>query len=209
MAGHHHDKKPSRKGELRRRWRAFLEDGSIASLRSEGRLVALYVLQVADWSTCEVRFTYRRAARCICVHVTSVRRGVSQLVEAGILEVLEKSAGPGKTKYRICERAQRVSTPDTSRARLCTRAVPTPDTSGARSGHEPCAQRTPVVRAARTGRVHGSVFLSGSPVRTSEKSSEATAMAGAGPARPCRTQQDSDSTAVVDGGSTTGAEVNQ
>jgi len=187
---------PSRKGELRRRWRAFLEDGSIASLRSEGRLVALYVLQVADWSSCEARFTYRRAARCICVHVTSVRRGVLQLIEAGILEVLEKSAGPGKTKYRVRDCTQPVSTPDTSGARLCTRAVSTPDTSGVQTGHEPCALRTPLVRAARTGCVHGSVFLSGSSVRTSEKTSEATAMAGSGPARPCPKPEESNSAAA-------------
>lgn len=197
MAGHDRDKKPSRKGELRRRWRAFLEDGSIASLRSEGRLVALYVLHVADWSSCEVRFTYRRAAMCICVHVTSVRRGVSQLIQAGILEVLEKSRGTGKTKYRICERAQAVPTPDTSGARLRTRAVPTPDTSGARSVHEPCAHRTPLVRAARTGCAHDSVFLSGSSVRTSEKTSEATAMAGAVPARPCHMPSQSDPPAAA------------
>ena len=195
MARQSPSKKPSHKGELRRRWRAFSEDGSIASLRSEGRLVALYVFQAADWSTCEVRFTYRRAAKFMCVHVTSIRRGVLQLLEAGIIEVLEKGVGSGKTRFRLCERARAVRAPDTSRARERAQPVRAPDTSGARSGHEPCAPRAPVVRAARTGRVHSSVFFSGSSVRTSEGTSEATALAGAGPAMPCPTPNDVESAA--------------
>jgi hypothetical protein len=195
MARQFPSKKPSHKGELRRRWRALLEDGSLAALRSEGRLAALYVLQAADWSTCEVRFTHRRAAKFMCVHVTSVRRGVSQLIDAGILEVLEKGVGSGKTRFRVCERARAVRAPDTSGARERARAVRAPDTSGARSGHEPCAPRAPLVRAARTGCARNSVLFSGSSVRTSEGTSEATAMAGAGPARPCPTPKDVESAA--------------
>jgi hypothetical protein len=176
-------KKPHRKAELRTRWRAMLEDGSLASLRSEGRLVALYVLCMADWASCEARFSMRRAAKGIGVHPTTVRRGISQMIDAGILEVLHKGEGTEKSRFRVVLRAQPVRTPDTSGARLRARAVRAPDTSGARSGHEPCAERTRVVSGARTRCAHNSVFISGSPVRTSEISSTADAGAGVGPAR--------------------------
>lgn len=195
MAGHSHHKK-SRKAESQSRWRAFLEDGSLAALGSEGRLVALYVFLNANWSSCEVKYSHRRAAKSLCVHTTSVRRGTDQLVKTGILEVLERGEGTGRTTFRICERAQGVRAPDTRRARERAQGVRAPDTQCARSGHEACHERAPVVRAARTGGARNSVFLSGSSVRTSEKTSEATAMAGAGPARPCPTSEDSDSAAV-------------
>ena len=196
MAAYPYEKQPSRKGELRRRWRAFMDDGSLAGLGSEGRLVALYVFLNANWTSCEIRYTCRRAAKSLCVHTTSVRRGTSQLVKAGILEVLEKGEGTARTAFRICERAQGVRAPDTRRARERAQGVRAPDTQCARSGHEACAERAPVVRAARTGCARNSVFLSGSSVRTSEKNSEATAMAGAGPARPCPPAQDSRSSAA-------------
>jgi hypothetical protein len=196
MAAYPYEKQPSRKGELRRRWRAFMDDGSLAGLGSEGRLVALYVFLNANWTSCEIRYTCRRAAKSLCVHPTSVRRGTAQLVKAGILEVFEKGEGTARTAFRICERAQGVRAPDTRRARERAQGVRAPDTQCARSGHEACAERAPVVRAARTGCARNSVFLSGSSVRTSEKNSEATAMAGAGPARPCPPSQDSRSSAA-------------
>jgi hypothetical protein len=176
-------KKPNPKALLRTRWRELLADGSLATLRSEGRLVALYVLSVADWGTCQARFSMRRAAKGIGVHPTTVRRGILQMVDAGILEILHKGEGSSKTTYRVSGRAQLVRAPDTSGARERARVVSTPDTSGARSGHEPCAPRTPLVRAPDTGCAHDSVFLSGSPVRTSERTSTATAGAGLSPAR--------------------------
>jgi len=177
------EKKPHRKAELRTRWRAMLEDGSLAALRSEGRLIALYVLCVADWSSCEARFSMRRAARAIGVHPTTVRRGIVQMIDGGILEVLHKGEGPEKSSFRVLGRARAVRAPDTSGARQRARAVRAPDTARARSGHEPCAQRAQGVSGARTGCAHDSVFISGSPVRTSEISSTADAGAGLGPAR--------------------------
>ena len=201
--------KKSRKAESQSRWRAFLEDGSLAAMGSEGRLVALYVFLNANWSSCEVRYSYRRAAKSLCVHTTSVRRGTDQLVKAGILEILEKGEGNERTTFRIAERAQGVRAPDTRRARERAQGVRAPDTQCARSGHVACAQRARPVRGARTGGARNSVFVSGSSVRTSDKNSEATAVAGAGPARPCPTPQELDYAAVVDGGSTTGAEVNR
>lgn len=179
------DKKPSRKGELRRRIRALFEDGSVARLGSEGRLVANWVFHVADWSTCEARFSYRRAAKAMCSHVTSVRRAISQMIEAGIIEPLGKEGNSGKSRFRILERAQPVLTADTPCARERARPVRAHDTPCARTEHTVCAPRTRPVRAARTPCARESVLLSGSPVRTSESTSEATAMAGETPARPC------------------------
>ena len=133
-------KKPSRKGEMRRRWRAMMDDGSLAALRSEGRLAALYVLYAADWSSCHVRLSMRRAAKSLGVHTTTVRRGIAQMISGGLLEVLEPGEGGGRTLYVVSERARAVRAPDTSRARSRAPAVRAPDTGGARPGHEPCAQ---------------------------------------------------------------------
>lgn len=176
-------KRPNPKALLRTRWRQLLADGSMARLRSEGRLVALYVLSVADWSSCVARFTVRRAAKGIGVYPNTVRRGLSQLVEAGILEVLDKPSGNGKSSFLILGRTPLVTPPGTSGAHKWARVVPTRVTSGAHMGHEPCPPRAPLVPTPDTGCVHSSVFLSGSPVRTSERSSTADAGAGLRPAR--------------------------
>lgn len=138
------------KFETRRRWLAMMKDGSIAALRSEGRLVALYVFYAADWTSGEVRFSMRRIASMLGVQPTTVRRGISQLLDRGILEILGKPEGAGATLYGVCERAPLVRAPDTSRAQSRTRAVRSPDTSGAQSAHEPCAVRTRPVRGLRT-----------------------------------------------------------
>lgn len=138
------------KFETRRRWLAMMKDGSIAALRSEGRLVGHYVFYAADWTTGEVRFSMRRVAKLFGVHPTTVRRGIAQLLERGILEILGKPEGPGSTLYGVCERAPLVRAPDTSGAQSRTRAVRSPDTSGAQSAHEPCAVRTRAVRGLRT-----------------------------------------------------------
>jgi len=148
----------------------MLKDGSLAGLRSEGRLVALYVFYAADWTTCEVRFSMRRLAGLLGVQPTSVRRGISQLLDCGILEILGKPAGPGSTLYGICDRARAVRTPDTSGAQDRARVVRSPDTSGAQTAHEPCADRTRPVRGLRTLCARNSVLSSGSPVTTTETS---------------------------------------
>jgi hypothetical protein len=133
------NEKPARKAELRTRWRLAMEDGSLASLRSEGRLVALYVFLKADWSTCEVRFSMRKVAEVLGVQPTTVRRGVSQIVAAGILRVLGKSADGLQTKFVVERCAPLVRTPDTSRAQPRAPLVRTPDTSGAQRAHTLCA----------------------------------------------------------------------
>jgi hypothetical protein len=184
------EKTPSRKGELRRRWRAMLENGSIASLRSEGRLVALYVLYAADWSSCEVRFSMRHAARLIGVHPTAVRRGVGQLVSVGIIENLGASGRAGLTRFVIGRRAHTVSTPDTSRVQGRAQAVSTPDTSGAQGGHEPCPARAQPVSRVRTLCARNSVLSSGIPVNTSGYTSAATPAGGLEPPQASRPSED-------------------
>lgn len=179
-------KKPHHKAALRSRWREFLADGSLASLGSEGRLVALYVFERADWSTCEVRFSFRRAAEAMKSHITTVRRGVAQLVETGVIEVLEPGSGRSRTKYVIPLRARSVPTPDTQCARTRARSVRAPDTPCARAEHVACAQRAHSVPTARTGGARHSVSFSGSSVRTSERISEETNGGGVGPPRGLR-----------------------
>jgi hypothetical protein len=173
--------KPDR-GNLRRCWRAMLKDGSLAGLRSEGRLVALYVFYAADWSTCQIRLSMRRVAGLLGVQPTTVRRGISQLLAGGVLEILGKPAGPGSTLYGIPDRARAVRTPDTSGAQDCARVVRSPDTSGAQSAHEPCADRTRPVRGLRTLCARNSVLFSGSPVTTTGSSNTAQPAGGEEPA---------------------------
>lgn len=163
----------------------MLEDGSLAALRSEGRLMALYVLHMADWSSCELKFSMRRAARAMAVQPTTVRRGVSQLIDSGILEVLAKTSGPGPTRFVVSDRARAVRTPDTSGAQDCAQVVRSPDTSGAQSGHEPCADRARAVRGARTLCARNSFLFSGSSVTTTELPTEATPGGGAEPPQAC------------------------
>ena len=174
-------KKAGSKGELRSRWKAMLEDGSLSGLRSEGRLMALYVLYTADWSTCEVRFSMRKVAVRLAVQPTTVRRGVSQLVDAGILRVLGKSGDGVTRRFEVQGRARAVRTPDTSGAHPRAPLVRTPDTSGAHPAHEPCAARARVVRSARTRCAHDSVLASGIPVNTSGDTSAAPPTSGRGP----------------------------
>jgi hypothetical protein len=192
----------SSRGELRRRWREMLKDGSLAALRSEGRLVALYVFHAADWTSCEVRFSMRRVAGILGVHPTTVRRGISQLLDGGILEILGKPVGPGSTLYVVPERARAVRAPDTSGAQERARVVRSPDTSGAQSAHEPCAVRTRPVRGLRTLCARNSVLFSGSPVTTTESSTAALPAGGEEPAGgvPVSQREEGDSAAGLTGG---------
>jgi len=173
------------KGELRRRVRAFITDGTLTKLGSEGRLLALYVFDRADWTTCEVRFSRRHVARVLGVSPTAIRRGVEQLSEQGILAISERSAGSGKTKFVVADRTHSVSTPDTPRVHPRTHSVSTPDTPRVRSAHTVCPERARSVSGARTPCDHYSVLFSGiHSVNTSEGSSTAEASARAGTAEP-------------------------
>lgn len=174
------------KGEMRRRWKALSQDGSIARLRSEGRLVALYVFLVADWTTCQIRIPLRRAARFMGVYPTAIKRGLEQLLAEGILEDSERKDTHGNTFWLIKKRTQGVYRAHTSGVRPGTRAVYGAHTSGVQSAHEPCTERTHTVYSAHTGCEHNSVLSSGSPVRTSGCTSAETAGAGRKPAPPLR-----------------------
>ena len=175
-------KEPSRQGEMRRRWRAMLEDGSLASLRSEGRLAALYVLYAADFSTCQVRMSIRRAAKLVGVHPTTMRRGIAQMVSFGVLEVLEKPEGSGRTVFLVTARAPVGPPPGTSGVQERAPVVSTPGTSRAQSGHEPCAERAPVVSGARTLCARNSFRSIGSPSTTNGILSKDSSGAGQEPA---------------------------
>lgn len=179
------------RNEMRRRWRAILEDGSLSALGSEGRLVASYVQHWANFSTCEIRFSMRYVAKYLGVQVTSVRRGVTQMVDGGILEVTKPAVGAGRTAYIVADRtAVSEADPDTLRARERAQGVRAPDTLCARSEHATCAPRAPVVRAARTLCARNKYLFIDSPKRINEGISEDTPDAGQGPAPSCLTTPD-------------------
>ena len=159
-------KAPSPRGELRRRWRAFMESGSIGRLRSEGRLMALYVLYWADFEKCTAKFSIRGAARSLGVRPMTAQRGVQQLCEAGILGVLEKGDGSAPSVYSLAD-------PTTSGGRSAyepwaqrPRVVVTPTTSGGRSAYEPWSERLRAVGAAPTSRGRITRFTPGIPINT-------------------------------------------
>jgi hypothetical protein len=182
MAEKGSEREPSKQGEMRRRWRVFLEDGSLAALGSEGRLVASYVQYWADFQTCEVRFSMRYVAKYLKVQATTVRRGISQMVDCGILSVVDGSTKSGRTRYVVQERQEDGSVVRTLRAQGCAQGVRTPDTLRAQGAHATCAERAHHVRRVRTLGAHNSFLSIGSPKRTNGESSEATPVAGQGPA---------------------------
>lgn len=169
------------KGELRRRWRRFMEDGSMAALRSEGRLAALYVFYAADWASCEVLLSARSVARSIGVHPTTVRRGLAQLAEAGLIVEIGRVAGLGKTRFVVVERAPLVRAPDTSGDRGRAHTVSTVDTPGVQSAHEPCPERAPPVSRARTLSARHSVLSIGRSVSTNGYTNQDQPDDGLGP----------------------------
>jgi|694.fasta_scaffold33606_2 hypothetical protein len=184
-------KDASKKGEMRRRWQAILEDGSLAGLGSEGRLVASYVQFWAKFETCEIRFSMRYVAKYLGVQLTTVRRGVSQMVDGGILEVTNASAGGGRTTYVVVDRTEvSESDPRTLRAQGCAQGVRTPNTLRAQGAHATCAARAQPVRGARTLCARNKYLFIDSPKRINEGISEDTPDAGHGPAPSCLTTPD-------------------
>jgi hypothetical protein len=173
--------RPSRKGELRRRWRSLLEDGAFRGVGSEGRLVALYVFQVADWASCEAVFSVKRAADAVSVHKNTIHRGVVQLVKAGVLEVVGKGSSGRPSKYRVCRRPHIVDDSSTTGEPPRPRSVGASSTTGGRVDHVAWARRLQAVGASSTSSGRDTVLPSGSPVRTSENPSEATPASGLGP----------------------------
>jgi hypothetical protein len=174
------------KGELRRRVRAFIEDGSLARLGSEGRLVAHYVFERADWSTGEIRFSMRHVARVMQVSPTAIRRGVEQMIRQEILAISVKGEGSGRSKYTVVGRTHSVSTPDTLRAQARAHSVSGVDTPRVRSAHTVCPERAHSVSGARTPCDPYSVLFSGIPVNTTgvTNAADASERAGTSEAQP-------------------------
>lgn len=126
-------------GEMRRRHEAIVRSGILSSLRSEGRLVFVIALVWADYKSCQFTMSCRGAATVAGVQTTSIRRGLKQLVEAGVLE-----RGPKKGKrdrYRFL-------LPSSGGAHTGCQGH---DTGGVRGAHTPCQERAPGVSQARTG----------------------------------------------------------
>jgi hypothetical protein len=137
------DRKPSAKGELRRRHRALLSAGVLAGLGSEGRLMACYVLYWADFEKCTLKLSLRGAAKVLGVSPNGVRRGVQQMLDAGILLLISKGAGSGRSQYEFAP-------PGHEACALRTRSVTPPVTTGDRSAHVACPERTRSVYGAHT-----------------------------------------------------------
>lgn len=168
--------------ELRARWKVLLDGGAFTQVGGQGRLVALYVLLRADWGSCEVSLSVRRAATVLGASTSTVRRGIGELVDVGVLELVRGGIGK-KAVYVVSKRApvRRAGVPDggapeTGRGRAVCLGV-------ARSAPPSGAERAPVRRALRPHRARNSVSFSVSPVTNSERASdEATPGAGSGPA---------------------------
>jgi hypothetical protein len=159
------------------------QDGSISRLRSEGRLTALYVFLVADWTTCEVRVPLRRAARFMGVYPNTIRRGLEQMTTEQMIQKIDGEGTSGKARYRVLGGSRVVTGGVTSGDPPRSRAVTGAHTSGDQRAHSVCAQGSRAVTSAHTGRDPNSVSFSGSSVRTSERTSTADAGAGRKPAR--------------------------
>lgn len=128
---------------MRRRHEAIIRSGVLAKLRSEGRLVFALALCWADYKSCQFRFSSRGAAKMAGVHVTTIRRGISQLVDLGVIELGPPEPGK-RQRYRF-------SPPQESAHEPCAGGPH----SVCAPGHEPCAQRAPPVSKARTSGVQG------------------------------------------------------
>lgn len=88
-------------GELRRRWGALLEAGCFTRIGAQGLRMALWVNHRADWSECTVYVSIREIAREMGLGTSTVSRGISELVEEGVL-VLVRGGGQGrKSVYMV------------------------------------------------------------------------------------------------------------
>ena len=156
------------RGEMRRRHEEIIRSGVLRRVRSEGRLVFALALCWADYKTCQFRMSARGAATTAGVEPTTVRRGLTQLLELGVIE-----AGPAEPGKR---QRYRFRTPQMG-------------------AHEPCAGRAQGVSGARTGCApYSSIVLKGSS-RTREDESVLTG--GAGPAGPDRLDDSSETRTEV------------
>lgn len=140
------------RGEMRRRHERIIRSGALGRLRSEGRLVFAIALCWADYGKCTFRMSIRGAATVTGVQPTTIRRGLAQLIQAGIVEAGDKEPGKRQRyRFRTPEGGHR-SCPPRSHSVTPNRSplVPPPVTTRNPSGHGVCAQRSPGVSSART-----------------------------------------------------------
>lgn len=115
----------------------------MARLGSEGRLMACYALYWADFEKCTLKLSVRGAAKVLGVCPNGVRRGIQQLLEAGVLTLVSKGTGSQRSQYEV-------GAPGHEACALRTRSVTTPVTTGDRSAHVACTERTRSVYRAHT-----------------------------------------------------------
>lgn len=129
-------------GAMRRRHEDIVRSGVLARIGSEGRLVFAVALCWADYKTCQFRMSARGAAKVAGVAVTTVRRGIAQLVDAGVFDVAPHDHGK-RRRYRFAVPGahEACAQGDTPCVRPLTQGVRAAHTGGARSAHEACAQR--------------------------------------------------------------------
>lgn len=139
-------------GQMRRLHEAIIRSGALGKIKSEGRLVLAIALCWANYRSCQFKMSARGAAKVAGVMPTSIRRGIKQLADAGIIE-----AGPLTASNRRFYRF--LAPPNGEGHEPCA----PPDTSRVPSAHERCPGRTPVVSKARTnGAPYSSIVLKGS-----------------------------------------------
>jgi hypothetical protein len=166
--------KDASRGEMRRRHEAIIRSGVLRELRSEGRLVFALALCWADYRTCQFRMSVRGAATTAGVQPTTVRRGLAQLVDLGVIEAGPTEEGKRQRyRFRPPQKGAHEPCPGGAHSVSPPRAhtVSTPDTPCVQSAHALCPDRTHTVSGARTGCApYSSIVLKGSS-RTREDTS--------------------------------------
>ena len=88
------------KGEMRRRWGALLEAGCFTRLGAQGLRMALWVNHNANWSKCTVYVSIREIAKEMGLGTSTVSRGITELVNEGVL-TLVRGGGQGKKSVYV------------------------------------------------------------------------------------------------------------
>jgi len=96
--------------ELNRRLRAIVGSGRLAGLRPSAHVVLLYAIAHADFGTARVFLGARTIAGAAfngSKHRTTARRGIAELIAAGILEPVQERTYRKATVYEITVPADR------------------------------------------------------------------------------------------------------